>query len=114
MAELHLLALLAGDVGHVIAAFLLGNFGIEHDVQQHVAEFLAKVGVTVLQHGVAQFVHFLERQRAQRIDGLGAVPRAFRPQPVHNVEQPPDLTQFFFLGMHRSIIKARNDKPPYK
>ena len=60
--------------------------GIENDVEQDVAEFLAYYPTVLAQQGVAEFVGFLYGVGAQALKGLFSVPGAFLAQLVHDVE----------------------------
>ena len=88
------------DVGDVEVARLGPDFGVEDDVQQHVAQLFADVRLVVLDDGICQFVGLLDGVRPQALVRLLAVPRALLPQVVHHIEQPPERFQFFFSCMH--------------
>ena len=74
------------DVGDVEAALFVGDFRVEKDVQQHVAEFLADVGGVIVEEGLAEFVGLLDGVGAQGFVGLFRVPGAFYPQDVEGVD----------------------------
>ena len=77
----------AGAVGS-----LLRDPGVEHDLQQHVAEFLADLGLVACGQRVDRLVGLLKQVRRQALVRLPGVPRAVDPQRVHHLhelEQPP-------------------------
>ncbi len=95
MAAYQLVHQVARDVvdrPRLVGAFL-GDAGVEHDLQEDVAQLLAqRFGVVVLE-GLQRLVGLLEQVRRQAGVGLFGVPRTTtgRPQPVHHrddVEQP--------------------------
>jgi hypothetical protein len=57
-------------------AALGGKVGVEDDLEQKVAEFLAEVGVIGIGDGVNGLAGFLEESGAEGFVGLLAVPRA--------------------------------------
>ena len=88
MAVDHLLTQFVHHIGDVVAAFLLGDLGVEYHVKEHVPELFLKRGVILLHHGVTELIDFLDRHRPEGVDGLCVVPRTFGPQPVHHVQRP--------------------------
>ena len=87
MAENHLVADFLQDVGHIIFSLLLGNLGVENDVQHHVAQFLFQLFFVLFHDRIGKLIHFFHRHGTEAVDGLGTVPRAFGPQAVHDIEQ---------------------------
>ncbi len=71
--------------GAVVA--LGGDAGVEHDLQQHVAEFLAEGLLVAGLQGLEGLIGLLEQVRRERFMGLAGIPRAFRAQPVHGHHQ---------------------------
>ena len=65
-----------GDVAEVEAAVLFGDFGVEDDLEEEVAEFFAEFGGGAVGDGVEDFVGFLEQVGAEAGVGLGEVPGA--------------------------------------
>ena len=65
-----------GDVAEVEAAVLFGDFGVEDDLEEEVAEFFAEFGWGAVGDGVEDFVGFLEQVGAKAAVGLGEVPGA--------------------------------------
>ena len=83
-----------GDVVEGELPLLLGHHGLEHHLQEHVAQFLDVV-VDVLRavHRRQQLVRLLEDAGLERFQGLDAVPRAALfgvPQARHDFMQPFD------------------------
>ena len=86
---------LGGDVaGHVVdgeGAALLGDHGVEVDLQQQVAQLLAQVRpvtrrVTAVDR-LERLVGLLEQVAGERAVGLLGLPRALGPQPAHHLEE---------------------------
>lgn len=65
-----------GDVAEVETAVLFGDFGMEDDLKEEVAEFFAEFGGGAVGDGVEDFVGFLEQVGAEAAVGLGEVPGA--------------------------------------
>ena len=55
---------------------LLGDVGVEDDLEQQVAELAGELGVVLLVDGVGDLVGLLDRHRLDALVGLLAVPRA--------------------------------------
>lgn len=69
--------------------FLFGaHLGIENDMQKHVAQFFADLVHVMLRDSSGQFKSLFYGILAQAVESLFAVPRAFDPQLVHDVQQP--------------------------
>ena len=85
-----LVAQFVAHVGNVELALLAAYLGIEDDMQQDIAQFLANLLVVVLHQGIAEFKRLFDGVGAQALVGLLAVPGAFGPQVVHHVEQSPE------------------------
>ena len=64
------------DVGQVEDARLGGELGVEHDLEQQVAELAGELGRGARLERVVDLVGLLEQVLAQRLVGLLAVPRA--------------------------------------
>lgn len=65
-----------GDVGEVERSRLLGHAGVEHDLEQQVAELALEVGEIAALDGVGDLVGFLDGVGRDRREGLGDIPRA--------------------------------------
>jgi hypothetical protein len=81
-----------GHAGEVEAPFLLGDAGLENDLQQEIPELLAvRLGVSVLD-GLEDLVGLLEDVGAQRREGLLPVPGASvrAPEAGHDGEKAFD------------------------
>lgn len=65
-----------GDVAEVEAAVLFGDFGVEDDLEEEVAELFAEFGGSAVRDGVEDFVGFFQEVRAEAEVGLGEVPGA--------------------------------------
>ena len=100
VAEDKLVAKAVAHVGDVEVARFLPNLCIEAHVQQHVAEFLARLRLVAAHERVAEFISFFNRIGAQAFVGLLTVPRAFLSQFVEHVEQPAESFKFFFACVH--------------
>ena len=100
VAEDHLVAYLVQGIRDVEGAFLLGDAGIEDHVVEQVADFLRRAFPVPLEDGVAELIHLFLRHRADGVDGLRRIPRAFFPEEVHDIEQTAEGGHLFFPGMH--------------
>ncbi len=87
MAVYQLVAELVADIRYVERPFLAAYLGVEHHMEEDIAQFLADVPVVFLQKRVGKFIHLLYRVGTQRLVGLFPVPRTFLAQRVHHVEQ---------------------------
>ncbi len=63
MAVDHLLAKLVHHVSDVVASFLLGNFGVENYMKEHVSEFFFQSRLILLHHCITKFIDLLDRHR---------------------------------------------------
>ena len=112
VAAVHLLGDAAGDVVEGEGAGLLGDHGVEVDLQQQVAELLAQVvPVTGLVAGVDRLeglVGLLEQVASQRAVGLLALPRALGAQPPHHRQE---LQQRLARRPARLASRLSRDRP---
>lgn len=85
-----------GNVVEVETVGFAGELGVEDDLQQQVAEFLAQGGMVAGLDGVQDFVGFLDQIVAQRPVGLFAVPRATvgAAEALHDLEEPDEVGSF--------------------
>ena len=103
MAIDQLLAEGVADVLDVVLAFLLADLGVKNDVEQQVAQLLFDLLGVIFEDGLAQFKGLLDGVCAEALARLHAVPRAFLPQVVHDVEQSAEGLHLFFFRMHENI-----------
>ena len=81
-------------VAEIERALLLRHAGVEHDLEQEVAQFLAQVVEIAARDGVGDLVGLLERVGRDGREILLQVPRAAgagRAQRRHDLEQPGDV-----------------------
>jgi len=90
MAADQLLADVLGDVGHRARPPLLEQQREEVDLEEHVAELVAQLGVVAAMGGVGQLVGLLDGVRDDRPLVLLAVPRAFPPQAARQLVETSD------------------------
>ena len=76
MAAHHLVADGADDVGDREALLLRGHLGVEHDLQQQIAELGAQLAVVARVDRLDDLVRLLDQIRLDRVVRLLAVPRA--------------------------------------
>ena len=79
-------------------ALLLRHAGVEHDLEQQVAQLLAQVGEIAAGDGVGHLVGLFERVGRDGRKVLLQVPRAAgagRPQRRHDLEKPADVAGGF-------------------
>ena len=76
MTEDHLFADAVGHCIQVEPARVLGQGGMEHHLQQHVAQFFAQQGVILAVDGLQHLAAFLRQTAAQTFVGLYGVPGA--------------------------------------
>lgn len=82
------------DVAEIEVAALLSHAGMEHDLQEQVAELLAEIVHVVALDRVGDLVGFLDRVGLDRLEGLDHVPGAagFRlAQGLHDLDQALDV-----------------------
>ena len=96
MAADHLVRDRRGDVGQVEPALLLGDRGVEEDLQQHVAELALQVVVALAVRSEAgdrvdELVRLLDRVPGERRMRLLAVPRAFGAQAADDAVEADEL-----------------------
>jgi len=74
---------LGGDrldhAAEVEPSFLFGHTGVEDDLQQEIAEFVAQIPEVAALHSIGDLIGFLERERDDRGEGLFKVPRTAGP-----------------------------------
>ena len=93
MAADHLVDDALGDVGEVEGPGLLGHSGVEHDLEQQVAEFALEVGEVAAFDGVGHLIGFLDGVGRDGREGLFKVPGttvAGRAQTRHDRQQAVD------------------------
>ena len=100
MTEYQLVTQLVTDVSYIELLFLFTYPTIEHDVQQHVTQFLANFVLIVTYQRVTKLIGFLYGIGTQTIVRLLSVPRTFFTEPVHHIQQTPEGLHFFFFRMH--------------
>ena len=76
MAAPHLVIDACRDIGEIEVPEFLGHAGVKHDLEQQVAEFIAKRGHVVAGNGISDLIGFFERIRGYRREVLLEVPRA--------------------------------------
>lgn len=86
VAEYEFLAELIAHVGNVEILCFRTNLGIEADVEQNIAQFLADIFFVALHQGIAEFVSFFNRVGTQALVGLLAIPRTLNAELVEHVE----------------------------
>jgi hypothetical protein len=75
------------DVVEGVLARLLGDDGVEPDLQEQVAELLAQVVRVAGLDGLERLPGLLDEVAPQRLVGLLALPRALGPQAAHVVAE---------------------------
>ena len=78
-------------VAEIEGALFLRHAGVEHDLQQQVAQFLAQIRKIVARDGVGDLVGFFERVGRDGLEVLLEIPRtagAGRAQRRHDLDQP--------------------------
>ena len=96
-----LLADAVQHVGDVEDLLLAADPGVEHHVQQQVAQLLLHPVQVTLQDGIAQFVGLLDGERTQGLHGLLAIPGALFAKLVHDGEQ---AQEGFGTGVHAAKV----------
>ena len=91
---------MVANIRNIELPFFVAHLRIKYDVKEQVSELLAYFRMFILQNGVAQLIHFLNRLRPQTLVCLFAVPRTFFSQFVKNVEQPSEGFEFLFSCVH--------------
>ena len=74
--------------GALLDALLFAHLGVEHDVEQHIAQLLTYAVKVFVSDGVYEFKTLLYGVVAQRVEGLFSVPRAFFAQGIHHLQEP--------------------------
>ena len=100
MAEDEFVAQAIAYVGNVEGFGLGTHLGIEDDVQKHVAEFFAYLVHVMSRDSGSQFVGLFDGVLAQTVESLFAIPRAFLPQVIHDVEQSFKGRELFSSPAH--------------
>ncbi len=95
MAALELVRDRARHVAEVEVAALAGELGLEHHLQQEVAELEAQLARIAVVDGLDHLVGLLDDEGTERARRLLAVPGAAarRSQPVHHVDQACQLRE---------------------
>jgi len=75
----------------------LTQLGVEHHMQQQVAQLLLDPLHIVVGDGIGQFIRLLDRIAPQRVERLLAIPRALAAQRGHHVEQAGRSLQSFIF-----------------
>jgi hypothetical protein len=75
MAPDHFLGNRVGDGGEIEGGDLLGHAGVEHDLQQQIAELILKRVKIALMGGLRHFIGLLDRMARDRFEVLFDVPR---------------------------------------
>ena len=88
------------DISHIKLLLLLGNLGIEADMQQDIAQLLTDVMNVVLDQCITELICLLDCIWSQALVGLFPVPGAILPQCVEHIEKTPESLHFFFFRMH--------------
>ena len=96
VAEDEFVGLFLTDICHVEVAFFLADKGIEANVHEYVAQFLADVLTVVFHQCVAQLKHLFDGVGPQALVGLFPVPGTFHTQTVEHIEEPSERFYFFF------------------
>ena len=94
-------------VAEIERALLLRHAGVEHDLEQQVAQLVAQVGEIAAGDGVGDLVGFLERVGRDGREILLQVPRAAgagRAQRRHDLDQPADVAG----GVHAANLTSRS------
>jgi len=86
----HLVDELAEQIGHREVALLLGNAGVEDDLEQEIAELLAHGRAATGLDRLEDFVGFLDEKWFERSRGLLTIPRATArfTESLHDVQEP--------------------------
>ena len=74
-------------IGYVEIPRFAGYLGVEDDVQEHVAKFLAYLIHVMTHDGGGEFVGLFDGVLTQTLESLFAVPRAFLAEFVHDGQQ---------------------------
>src|SRR5262245_9979133 len=101
------------DVGKVEGPLLLRHAGMEDDLEQEVAQFVAQVIELAPRNGVGDLVSLLDGNGGDRVKGLLEIPRAAgagRAQRRHDFDEPGDIAG----RGHRKIDDGgHKDSGPY-
>ena len=98
MAAQELLGDRLDHVAEIERALLLRHAGMEHDLEQEVAEFFAQIVEVAARDGVGDLVGFFERVGRDGREILLQVPRAAgagRAQRRHDLDEPGDVAGRF-------------------
>src|SRR5262249_13620328 len=114
MAPYQLFGQALDDVGKVEGPLLLRHAGMEDDLQQEIAQFIAQVIEIASRNGIGDLVSLLDGIGGDRLEGLLQVQRtaaAARARRRHDFEQPGDVA---VAGRgHRRIDEGADDSGPY-
>ena len=88
-------------VGNVELTLLAAYLGIEDNVQEHIAQFLAYLLGVMFDEGIAQFKGLFYGIGSQTLVGLLAVPWALLAQSVHHIQQTAKRRKFLFSCTHK-------------
>src|SRR5690606_30439597 len=82
----------AGDVveGERLVGVFLGDAGVEDDLEEDVAQFLAQFVAVALLDGLDEFVRLLDAVLGEALVGLEGRPRAFGADAVHDLDEVED------------------------
>ncbi len=69
-------------------------------MEQKIAQFFFYFIIVVAENGFYQLIGLFNGVGPQALVGLYPVPRAFLPQFIHYVEQPPESLHFLYSGVH--------------
>ena len=92
------------DINNVVMLLFLAYLGIEQHMEKHVAELLGQFVFVACQDGSVELIYLFYRLRTKRLIGLLAVPRAFFPKFVKDVQNSSECLQFFFSCMHVCVF----------
>ena len=99
MTEYQFVNQMITNVRYIKLRLLFTYPGIECNMQQHVAEFLANILHIVLHQGVTEFISLLYRIRTQTLVGLLTVPRTFLAQCIQHIEHASEGLHLLFTGV---------------
>ena len=100
MTEDEFVAKFVADLGDIELRLLFSNFGVEADVEEHVAEFFHNLVRIAFHQGIREFVRLFDGVGAQAFVGLLAVPGALLAQGVEDIKHTPERCEFFFFAVH--------------
>ena len=77
MAENEFVVQRVGHVGNIELILFVAYFGVEKDVEEHVAKLFLYVFLVIVHEGLNQFVDLFYCVRTEAFIGLLGIPRAF-------------------------------------